>query len=273
MFSAIRRRLHLSPATAIAVLALVFAMSGGAYAASRYVITSTKQISPKVLKDLQGRAGAKGATGATGPAGAAGAKGETGAAGSAGAKGETGPAGEPGKKGTNGLSGKAGAEGKEGKEGSPWTDGGTLPSGSSEKGAWSTSIHVPAGGGAEEAAGAISFQIPLATDPKAFYFTEKEVEEGEHAEENGEPAFGSSGCKGTAESPEAPKGTLCIFTGGGSLEQYEWENVAFGGLEDPHGSGTSNGGLAGPTGELVLFHSTKSPSNMFAEGSWAVTAE
>jgi hypothetical protein len=35
-------------------LALVFAMSGGAYAARRFVITSTKQIKPSVLKSLSG---------------------------------------------------------------------------------------------------------------------------------------------------------------------------------------------------------------------------
>jgi hypothetical protein len=37
----------------VAALALVFAMSGGAYAASRYVITSTKQISLEVLESLK----------------------------------------------------------------------------------------------------------------------------------------------------------------------------------------------------------------------------
>jgi len=46
MFSAMRKRMRVSPTTMIATLALVLAMTGGAYAASRYVITSTKQISP-----------------------------------------------------------------------------------------------------------------------------------------------------------------------------------------------------------------------------------
>ncbi len=67
--------------TAIAVLALVFAMTGGAWAANEYVVTSTKQIKPKVLKKLRGRTGKTGATGATGAAGPQGPKGDTGPAG------------------------------------------------------------------------------------------------------------------------------------------------------------------------------------------------
>src|SRR5437763_16587897 len=62
-----------SPAMAVALFALFFAMGGGAYAAKHYLITSTKQISPKVLKALKGKAGKPGAAGATGPAGPAGA--------------------------------------------------------------------------------------------------------------------------------------------------------------------------------------------------------
>ncbi len=73
-----------SPAMVVASLALFFALGGSALAAKHYLISSTKQISPKVLKKLQGK---KGAAGATGPVGPAGPKGETGA------KGETGPAG------------------------------------------------------------------------------------------------------------------------------------------------------------------------------------
>ena len=66
MLSAIRKRL--TYANVAMTLALVFAMTGGAYAANKYLITSTKQISPKVLKSLKG---ATGTNGAAGPAGAA----------------------------------------------------------------------------------------------------------------------------------------------------------------------------------------------------------
>ena len=58
-------------ANVAATLALVFAMSGGAVAASHYLINSTKQINPKVLRTLRG---ARGATGATGSSGATGAR-------------------------------------------------------------------------------------------------------------------------------------------------------------------------------------------------------
>jgi len=77
-----------SPAMAVALFALFFAMGGGAYAAKHYLITSTKQISPKVLKALKGKAGKTGPAGATGPAGPAGA---AGAAGAKGDKGDIGP--------------------------------------------------------------------------------------------------------------------------------------------------------------------------------------
>ncbi len=156
MFSAIRKRMHVSPATMIASLALVFAMSGGAYAASKYVITSTKQISPKVLKSLQGKAGP---AGPAGPAGAAGV-GAAGVQGAQGAQGPQGPAGtgEKGEKGTTGTAGTS-VTSKEIKPGEPacnkeggseFTAGAskttacngktgftaTLPSGKTETGTW-----------------------------------------------------------------------------------------------------------------------------------------
>ncbi|HEU0249619.1 MAG TPA: hypothetical protein VFR48_02740 [Solirubrobacteraceae bacterium] len=92
----------LSYANVVATLALVFAMTGSAVAAHHYLITSTKQISPKVISTLKGKAG------------------------------KTGPIGP------QGLPGKEGAVGKEGKEGTSATklfavveSGGTLVSNNS----------------------------------------------------------------------------------------------------------------------------------------------
>ncbi len=164
MFSRIGK--HVTYANVAMTLALVFAMSGGAYAASKYVISSTKQISPKVLKSLQGKNGTNGTNGATGaagpqgPAGAAGAKGENGAAGNNGVNGATGPAGPAGPKGAAGATGATG---------SPWTAGGTLPTGASEKGmvaATNVGVNAAATG---QGNGTISFGIPLASAPTANY--------------------------------------------------------------------------------------------------------
>ena len=108
------RRMHtskgrrLSYANIVATVALVFSMSGGALAASHYLVNSTKQINPKVLKKLRGDAGPTGAAGragATGPAGA----------------GATGPAGSEGPRGTAGPRGSQGPAGAEGIEGEPGT--------------------------------------------------------------------------------------------------------------------------------------------------------
>jgi hypothetical protein len=81
-------RKRMTYANVAATLALVFSMTGGAIAANHYLITSTKQISPKVLKKLRG---AKGKTGATGKAGATGKEGAAGKNGTNGTNGERGP--------------------------------------------------------------------------------------------------------------------------------------------------------------------------------------
>ncbi len=168
-----RIRGHLTYANVAMTLALVFAMSGGAYAAKHYLITSTKQISPKVLKALKGKNGTNGLTGAVGPAGAA---------------------GKDGTNGTNGKDGAPGTPGLEGKEGSPWTLGGTLPKGKTLKGEWSISSI-----GTHEAVTSVSFALPLKKAPEAHYIYAGDA-----------PAAGS-GCKGTLEKPEAEEGKLCVF--------------------------------------------------------------
>jgi hypothetical protein len=107
MFRVIRR--HLTPGTAIAFVALVFALTGGAFAATGgggSHATLTAGVAKKKSKaPARGPAGPKGATGATGPAGPAGAAGPQGAAG---AKGETGAAGANGANGTEGTNGTNG---------------------------------------------------------------------------------------------------------------------------------------------------------------------
>jgi hypothetical protein len=100
-----------SPALVLAITALVLALTGSAVAAKRYLITNTKQISPKVLKQLarmsaaQGAAGGKGANGANGTNGAPGERGPTGDKGPRGDKGPTGDKGATGEAGPRGAAG------------------------------------------------------------------------------------------------------------------------------------------------------------------------
>jgi Collagen triple helix repeat (20 copies) len=245
MFSAIRKRMHLSPSAAIATLALVFAMSGGAYAASRYVITSTKQISPKVLKALQGKAGKAGASGpagAQGPAGAVGAKGETGAT---------------GKEGLAGKEGAPGKNGENGKEGSPWTDGGTLPSKKTETGVWvvaGTPFHFSF---LEAAEASLSFNIPL----------QNALPEGAvHVIAAGANGAGGGTCPTTSSvsQPEAEPGNLCIFE---STRKVNAGSII---TQAPE---TGENEAAGKTGTVVLVDPETAEEQLVASGTWAVTAE
>lgn len=87
-----RKSTHFSYANVVATLALTLVLVGGtAYAAGRYLITSTSQIKPSVLRKLEARArngtAALGVAGPTGPAGSTGAAGASGPAGATGRSG------------------------------------------------------------------------------------------------------------------------------------------------------------------------------------------
>src|SRR5580700_4409155 len=83
----VRSRRRLSYANVVSTLALVFAIGGGsAWAATHvhYLVTSTKQIKPSVLRSLHGVKGATGSTGRTGVSGVEGVGGVNGAPGAPG---------------------------------------------------------------------------------------------------------------------------------------------------------------------------------------------
>jgi Collagen triple helix repeat (20 copies) len=256
----LRKRIHVSPATAIATLALVFAMTGGAYAASKVLITSTKQISPKVLKSLKGKAGANGAQG---PAGVAGAAGPQGPGGAAGAKGESGAAGAPGVKGETGAAGTNGTTG--------FTE--TLPSGKTLKGDWSM-VDTAAG---SVTGTAVSFGIPLAAAPAPHFIRIN----GKEIVENGsaviEEVAEHPQCPGSVAEPAATPGNLCVYAqqeggvkkvnGGNAFPKVcdlaaNGLNCAGNGYKESKADATGFGLVAELEGSLVV-----------ADGSWAATAE
>jgi hypothetical protein len=254
MLSRLRRRLHFSPSTVIASLALVFAMSGGAYAANRYLITSTKQISPKVLKALKGANGTNGAPGPAGPAGPAG----------AGSQGSAGPAGAAGAKGETGGAGPEGKQGIQGKEGKPGTTGFTevLPSKKTETGTWIATLT----GHEKLAVAPISFSIPLAGSLSGQKCVKKESPCEVHFISVGEK---TTECPGSVEVPTAAPGNLCVYD---QLAAFVAEkgvrivppSTTFIGLpiEEAEGAATS--------GAIVVAQLVGEESLVF--GSWAVTA-
>src|SRR5579875_1192138 len=130
-----RLRRHLRLANLLLAAALFFSMGGVAIAAHHYLITSTKQISPKVLRKLHGRQGPPGASGPTGPAGPAGLVGPPGLSGPpgptglTGALGPTGPVGPTGATGPAGPAGPTGATGPAGAAGPVGPTGATGPAG------------------------------------------------------------------------------------------------------------------------------------------------
>jgi hypothetical protein len=258
----LRKRIHVTPSTAIATLALVFAMTGGAYAAKHYLITSTKQISPKVLKSLKG---AKGANGAPGAPGAAGAVGPGGAQGPGGPQGLQGPGGAAG---TQGLKGDKGDTGPTGTFGSQ-----LLPSGQTLKGEWN--LTAQASGAGSGVGNSVSFALPLGAPPAVHYIlsngkeriansTTKKVEEVEPTE-----------CEGEVTEPSAKPGNLCIYVH--SEENTETELNIFGTVfpfpEVCAWEGFCTLGREGSPYGFGIKTTSHEAGRVQVVGTWAVTAK
>ena len=163
MLKVVRR--NLTPPTALAVVALVFAMSGGAVAAKNYATGSAEASKSK--------RGPKGPRGKQGPEGPQGPKGDT---------------------GERGAVGPVGPQGPKGNTGDPWTAGGFLPSGVTIGGTWVAGIG-PSPGPVGAGAAPISFGLPLKGLP-VVKVVKKEQEGQEHAAECPGTIFTPKAAKG-----------------------------------------------------------------------------
>ncbi len=265
MFSALRRQIN--PATVLAFVALVFAITGGAFAATGgsgngggnspakasaatgrtanfAAAAAKKKAAPK---SMRGPAGPKGATGATGPAGPAGPAGAIGPAGG------TGPQGIQGEKGEKGES----IKGETGPKGSEGNIGKTLAANATETGTWTYSTTA-----AGAVLASISFPIPLAETLNATQV---------HYVDRSEAS--SPECPGTLAEPEAKPGNLCVYQGiAASVKSLTGTTVAATEIFPPAGGPPIEGGEAGAgiSGAAVLFIGE---GNGVGWGTWAVTSK
>jgi hypothetical protein len=282
MFHKVRERLG-TAGLVVAILALIVALSGGAFAATQ----SAKKKSSKGLTKAQVIALIK-ANATSGPTGA------TGAPGAPGAKGDKGDPGAPGGPGAPGVNGKGvkvttiapltpkcserggvtaevegeaatakdicnGATGAPGAPGQPWAPENELPAGATETGAWAFN-----GSEADEAGmvAPISFTVQLP----------EELFEGEvHYQTDSDFA---TFCTGTASEPAANPGQLCVyfnsFAGIGAPVNATLDQITR--LSEIHGLGERERS-ASKAGAALYFEYTGDPGEVaYGSGSWAVQA-
>jgi hypothetical protein len=265
------------PGLTVAVIALVFALVGGAFAAGGGLTGKQKKEVTKIAKKYAGK------TGPAGPQGSPGAKGDKGDTGSQGPQGKQGEKGEDGEKGTSVVSnaeptGTGNCEGRggskfvagasttfacNGKEGSPWTAGGTLPPGATETGSW-----VASGSKAQTEAELqngglytpISFPVPLAGEG----ISEDHVKyvEGLVPDEC-KPDTGFV----SARKPYADPGYLCVFVNSEGTAPLEFKSID----RISSGIGSPEAG-ADKAGARLKFAFAESQEFGTASGTFAVTA-
>lgn len=264
MFAGLRTRFGIPGV--ISVVALVFAMFGGAYAATNSG-GGAIAAKAKAKKGPRGPKGATGANGAQGPAGPAGPQG---------------PAGPPGPKGDLGASGKSaegvpfgsgeepvsepceargGVEVKSaaspayvcnGEGGSPWAPDNVLPQGATETGSWFLETN-----GAGEGYGPISFTVPIgaALNEQHTIAIKAGVTPPAECDDGVAPAAGP-------EHPEADSGYLCVFTA-----KYTGTILAF--FARP--SGSENFEAATSTSGALVWIGDVTGAGKVGWGTWAVT--
>jgi hypothetical protein len=301
MTSYVRR--HLNPATLLALLALVFAMSGGAYAVTSGGKRGGQAGAQIAKKTHKGKARGKVLRGPRGPRGPEGKQGPAGPAGPAGPQGPKGENGAPGKDGTTGTNGTAGTNGvsatsvafsgpktlgsekceegglevtsasgtnlvcngKEGTPGSPWTPNGTLPANATETGAWAiTPVYE---GRFKFQFTPISFTIPLKAALGSAEVHLVFAQEGfKEAKENAALVGAGAPCaEGTEAAPRAAAGQLCVYS---NFEQVTNEEE-LAAIDTPTATSPAPG--AATTGAMLVSEVLATLKEQRMWGTWAVT--
>lgn len=280
MFQRLRR--HLTYANVAATMAVVFAMSGGAYALSgghapaagaNTASANVAKVKKKSKGEARGPAGPRGAAGPQGPAGPAGSAGAQGEKGATGEKGASGATGSTGKEGPQGPQGQAGPKGAVGPAGTSVESkafegkAGTCEEGGSEFKAGTTVTYACNGKGAS--GGGLPETLPAGKTETGVWSVTANIEFGgtpggytslsfpirlgnEEPEIEYIELTTTEHCPGVAaEVPEAEPGYLCVYdssSSGNPTYFHHWESKV---------------------GSTLLF---LGEPNFVARGTWAVTA-
>jgi hypothetical protein len=251
----------------ISVIALVFAMFGGAYAASNSSDGGKATASAKAKKGPRGPKGAKGDTGAQGPEGKQGPAGKDGSNGSPGSNGTNGKSVEV--SGTAGGCAEGGAtvqvkgepgtaqevcngeEGEPGAAGEPWVVG-TAPTGAVMQGTWVLPPATAVATG-EEFFVPISTVVPIAKIVPEF---------------SGITVLSSFFCKGTALDPQPATNPAngAVIPGGLCVYKAAETNIA--------GAATGSAGesLGESGGGVVFKFNSLAAGEVKGYGTWAMAA-
>jgi hypothetical protein len=266
-FKRLMRRLGTNgPGLTVAVVAMIVALTGGAFAATGALTGKQKKEVKTIAKQYAGKPGQTGAPGSQGAAGPVGAKGDTGGQGVPGKDGTSVTvseieAGEPECEAQGGAivkDNKASSVEIEicnGKDGSPWTAGGTLPPEATETGSWAFTGSSEDPSDVEKILVPISFPVPLAAERL------KGADVHFSGEAEAANFFGpDKDCPTGIEDfpPAALPGKLCVYVTSGAGFEYKAIRSSF----------TTNKG-AGSAGGYLEFVATEPVAN--ASGVFAVT--
>ena len=246
-------RFRPSPAMIVAIVAVIVAASASAVAAvqitGRQIKDGTVQFKD-LSKSAREQLRARGGQGPQGPQGAQGAQGAKGDAGAAGDKGDPGIKGDPGTKGDPGA------------DGASLFIAGTLPSGTTVRGAWG-GRYITAVAGMQQNSYLLSYSFPLKAPQK---LRDSDVQFG--AGTAGPVGDADPACTGSVASPTAPAGKVCIYVNEGPNGTRS--NVTLTGFKLSAAGVNTDADAYGF--EVRMVDAGTVPGTLRAEGTWAYTA-